>query len=743
VNTEYQINREFRGGLNYNFSHSPKNFMPFKKIGFIRKVDALKWLSDFNFYLFPKQFTVGTQMNRIYETSRVRNNTEELLGIETDLLINTQVMKTWQWSRNYALKYDLTKALKFDYNGQAQALIGEPAGEINRDDADAFQAYKDSVLINLQNAGEITTYNHNVTGTYKLPFDKLPLVNFISSDVRYQGSYRWDRAPFSQDSLGATIQNSRNLSLNAQANFANLYKKIPGVKDLLNPPRRAPTRNDIRNEDRDGFGNAEEEEKIKLKINPLATLVRLIASVQNVSGTFSRNEGMLLPGYDRSARFVGMDEQLLAPGALFVLGHQNTNWQGVQVRDFATEAAQNGWLVELPLQNQQYNQTYQEQFNARANLEPIKHLKIELTANRNISKNYTSFFRYDEVLNDFVYDSPNETGQFSATVMSWNTAFVEDDVEDEFNSELWDDFINTHRILVSERLNAETYDLDESENTGYYEGFGGTSQDVTIPAFVAAYLGIDPKEVPLDVFNTPVAPNWRVSYDGLTKNEFFKQYFKRFNLNHSYRSTLTTNYVTNLNYTENANGLPTAIDQSEFGNYISERQFNVVSLSEQLSPLIGVDMTIKTEGENEPQIKVELKRDRNVAFGLTNYQITETKSEGLVIGFGYKFKDVPNPFIKTYGKLPVKMLKETDLVLRADVNVRDNRTIIRKMVERQNQVTAGQKLVSIKMSADLEVSDKLTMRAFYDHQITNPYISTSFATSNIRSGVALRFNLNQ
>ena len=82
MNTEYQINREFRGGLNYNFSHSPKNFTPFKKIGFIRKVEALKWLSDFNFYLFPKQFTVGTQMNRIYETSRVRNI--KVAGIETD-----------------------------------------------------------------------------------------------------------------------------------------------------------------------------------------------------------------------------------------------------------------------------------------------------------------------------------------------------------------------------------------------------------------------------------------------------------------------------------------------------------------------------------------------------------------------------------------------------------------------------------------------------------------------------------
>ena len=162
-------------------------------------------------------------MNRIYETSRVRNNTEALLGVETNLLINTQVMKTWQWSRNYSLKYDLTKALKFDYTGTAQALVGEPGGEINREDADSYELYKDSVLFNLQNGGEITNYNHNVTGSYKLPFDKLPIINFISSDIRYQGSYQWTRAPFSQDSLGHTIQNSRNLSLNAQANFTNLY----------------------------------------------------------------------------------------------------------------------------------------------------------------------------------------------------------------------------------------------------------------------------------------------------------------------------------------------------------------------------------------------------------------------------------------------------------------------------------------------------------------------------------------
>ncbi len=743
VNTEFQMRREHRGGLTYNFSNSPHQFKPFGKIGFLKDLDFMKWLTDFNFYLGIKQFTAATTMDRQYESSRVRNNTAALLGVETNLLINTQVVKTWQWNRNYALKYDLTQSLKFDFNAQANALVGEPAGVIDTSDEIGYQAYRDSVLQNLRNAGEVTTYNHNITGTYTLPFSKLPLVNFINSDVRYQGTYRWDRAPFSQDSLGNTIQNSRNVSINLSGNLTTLYNKVPFLQEALNakPPRRDNNnRSRTNTSDRDGFGQ-EDEEKIKLEINPVQAILRTLMSVRNFSGSFSRNEGMLVPGYLPNARWAGFDDDLTAPGPLFLLGHQNTNLAGERVGNFAITAAENGWLSALPTQNQQFTETFQETFNARLNLEPARHLKIELTANRNISRNYTSFFRFDENVGEFVNQSPNETGQFSATIFTWPTAFVNDD--EEFNSDLWDDFL-LGRLSISERLNRQSYNLDDPEVNGYYLGWGPTSQDVTIPAFIAAYTGRDAESAPLDVFDTPVAPNWRITYDGLTKNPFFKQYFKRFSLNHSYRSTMTTSYVTNLSYeSDPATGLPVAFDQSEFGNFISERQFNTVSISEQLSPLIGVDMTLDAENESEPQIRVEVRRDRNIAFGLTNYQITETKSNAVVLGLGYKFVNVPNPFIKTYGKLPVKMLKETDLILRCDVNIRDNSTIIRKMQERQNQVTAGQRLVSIKVSADLKVSDQLTLRAFYDHQITDPYISTSFATSNINSGVALRFNLNQ
>ena len=122
---------------------------------------------------------MNTLMERVYQTSRVRNNTEDLLGVQTNLLIQTQVLKSWNWNRNYSMKYDLTQALKFDYTGQASALIGEPAGVIptQEEDPEGYNLYLDTVRLNLRSAGDVTSYNHNVNGSYKLPFDKIPLMD--------------------------------------------------------------------------------------------------------------------------------------------------------------------------------------------------------------------------------------------------------------------------------------------------------------------------------------------------------------------------------------------------------------------------------------------------------------------------------------------------------------------------------------------------------------------------------------
>lgn len=739
INLDFQMTKNYTGGLNYQFQNKPTEVRPFAKIGFIKKSPLLKWVKDFNFYTGIKSFTFNTTMDRTYETSRVRNNTEALFGVESNVLINTQVLKTWNWTRAYNLNYDLTKSLKFDFSANNASLVGEPTGVIDKEDTDWYTAYKDTVWNNIMNFGETTNYNHSTSLNYKLPFDKLPLLDFISADARYQASYRWDRAPFSQDSLGNTIQNSRALSVNPQINLVNLYNKSDKLKEL-NSNRTSRNNRNVRNEDRDGFGEANEEREKKEKVNPLDVALRFLMMVRNVGGTYQRNEGILLPGYTPNTQFVGMNPSFTAPGIPFIVGQQNTDLLGDPSGNFALDAARNGWISDSQFLNQQYSETYQETWNVRANIEPIKHFKIELTANRQEGRSKNSFFRFNDDLGDFEFQSPMETGNFTASINTFATAFVNDDAD--FNNEVFDQFL-LNRLEISGRLNDEAYQLANAEDNGYYAGWGPTSQNVTIAAFIAAYTGQDASEVNLDPFKTKVAPNWRITYDGLSKLPKFKKRFKQFNISHTYSSTMTASYVTNLNFEENANGLPTAVDQSDFENFIPQRQISTVSISEQMSPLIGFDMTLKTQGKNDPQIRVEMARDRTISFGLSNYQITETRGNSIILGIGYRFTEVKNPFYRKRGNLPVQVLKDTELSLRADLTIRDNATVIRKMQERQNQPTAGQRIVSIKTTADLEVSKKLTLRFFYDHQLTRPKISTSFPTSNINSGITIRFQLTQ
>ncbi len=753
INVDWRLNKQYKGSFDYTFSNKPKEFKPFAKIPGVKDSKYLKWIKDFNLIPGIKQFGFSTGMNRTYETSRIRNNTLELTGIYSELFIQTQVQKNWNWTRQYNFKYDLTKSLKFDFTASNLAIVGEPRGVIDKENTEWYNGYKDTLFTNLKNLGTTTTYNHSTSLAYKLPLDKFPLIDFLSSDARYAATYRWDRAPFTQDSLGNTIQNTRQLQWSAQANFETLYNKIPFLKDINTGKKDTKKEEGKKGKEdpttKDGFGKDEKEKKEKKeKVNPVNLVLRFLMMIRNASGSYTRNEGILLPGYNKRTKILGMDENFEGPGLGFIAGQQNTDiWGNPTGSNYALDASGKGWIVNLPTLNTQYVETYSETWNYKVNLEPIKSFKIELAANRTEGRNLTSFFRFDDQTDQYVFASPMETGNFSASIITWKTAFVKDQQDNGWTSENFENF-KKYRLEMSSRLNSSTYGDSSPGVNGYYNGWGPTSQDVVIPAFIAAYTGQTPNEVSLNPFKTKVRPNWNMTYDGLSKLPSVKKYFKQFNIKHSYKSTATTSYVTNLNYEENASGLPTALDQSDIPNYIPRRQITTLTISEQITP-IGLDMTLKikkrknADKSNEPQVKIEYKRDRTIVLGLTNYQITETKSNSLVLGVGYKLTEIPNPFGRAKGsKLPIKMLKNTNLNLRADLTVRDNVTLIRKMTEDQSQPTAGQRLWSIKTSADMNVSEKLTIRFFYDHQINKPKISTSFPTSNISTGISLRFSLN-
>jgi cell surface protein SprA len=56
-----------------------------------------------------------------------------------------------------------------------------------------------------------------------------------------------------------------------------------------------------------------------------------------------------------------------------------------------------------------------------------------------------------------------------------------------------------------------------------------------------------------------------------------------------------------------------------------------------------------------------------------------------------------------------------------------------------SQVTGGQKLMNIKLSADYNVSENLNLRIFYEQMTSKYKISTAFPLSTIRAGISATF----
>ena len=224
-------------------------------------------------------------------------------------------------------------------------------------------------------------------------------------------------------------------------------------------------------------------------------------------------------------------------------------------------------------------------------------------------------------------------------------------------------------------------------------------------------------------------PNWRVTYDGLSKLAFINRLFKKFTVTHSYKSTLNYgSFTSNLLYdVDPENGDAFARDINN--DFIPDLQIATVSISEQFAPLMGFDMTLN----NNMLLKVQYKKDRNASLSMANSQITEVKGTELSVGTGYKFRNVRLPLFK----------KAANLDTRIDVGIRSNTTIIRRIIENVNQLTAGQRVLSVKLTGDYRVSAKLNIRAFYDYVSNQPFISTTFPTSNTNAGISLRFTLSQ
>lgn len=790
VGVDHDKTTTHMGALNYVYNNQPKNIQPLKKVKLLRK-PVFRLIKDFNFYYAPQQISFKTTMNKKYNEKLLRNLNNSAQKF------NPTYDKNFTWNRQFDLKYNFSRGLKFTYATNTNALIDEPYGGINKDDEDKYQEYKDEVWNSIMKFGSPYNFNQKFNGSYTIPINKIPLFNWISANARYGAVYEWKKGPkVKVDSLDIknTIKNTQQISLNTQFNMNNLYKKVkfldnlnkkyrkskkqrnkPQYKNVTfkkenvkfkgGKPRRIShnlgTEEDIKvkvtlpggkvikskfdviNENRVEVTLDKDIEKVIVEVTgkkqiKTSLLMKgieytglFITGFKQLSASVSRNRGTMIGGYKQEHKFTDMPTY---PGLPFAFGWQYDNL------DYINSLVENDLLIENGGLVSPYTTSDNLSYNFKAQYQPFKALRIDFAGLRSETLNQTRYIYPTQA--EKIRDKM-EKGTYNINIWMLGSAFGDKPTLENPESKTFDIYRNNLYViawqLARERKNYAdengiSYNPNYINDTVFPTGYSSSNPDVAIPAFLAAYTDKDISEISNDFKSWRYfRPSWRIKYDGLKNIKYLSKRFRNITISNGYMSTFTiAGYSTNIAYDYEAaqEGYSWAVGGVDSSLFVS--QYNIASFAatEQFVPLVGIDMTWK----NNILTRFEYKTTRNITMSLVNNQMTEVYTWEFTIGTGYRFDKLKliinkKPFV-------------SDLNLRADLSVRNNASINHDLNQRTSQVTQGQKVLSFKFTADYQFTDKLTLRAYYDHKRNNPLVG-SFNTANTEFGFMIRFSLAQ
>ena len=702
---ENLIDKQNRTTVDYAYTFKPKTVEPFKNTKAFKKSGYYKMLSDLNFNYLPSNISFSSNIIRQFNRQRFRLVDVQGIGLG-DLY-----RRNYFFNYTYGFNYNITKSLRLNYTASSNNIVRNYLDENNLpiDGLDIWDDY--------WNVGESNQHNQQLVVNYDLPINKIPLFSFVKSTYSYTGDYNWQRSSDAFSSvtgadgnvyaLGNTIQNANSHKLNTTLNMDLFYKYIGLTKTKRNKKVTTNTK-DKNNAPKPGQqikapkGNVTQERGVFM-----SGLIGVITSVKNIQINYTENNGTVLPGYLPGLGFFGSSKPTLG----FVFGSQS---------DVRYEAARNGWLTTFPEFNQNFTQIQNKKLNLTAQMEVFPDFKIDLTADRTYAYNFSE--QFDVTAGQYNSRAPYDFGNFNISTILISTAFTQSDVN---FSKTFQEF-RDNRIIIADRL-AERYYGNSSflrDAEGYPLGYGKNSQQVLLPAFLAAYSGQSADKVSTGVFRNVPLPNWTIKYTGLMRYKWFKDNFKRFSIQHGYRASYNVNA-----FRSNLNSAP--LDAN--GNFFASKIISNVNLAEQFNPLVKVEFEMK----NSIKVLAELKKDRTLNMSFDNNLLTEVSGNEYIIGLGYRIKDVTiNSSLADNAAGIIK----SDINIKADFSLRKNNTIVRYLDYDNNQLGGGQDLWSVRLTADYSFSKNLTAIFFYDHQFSQAVISTSFPTTNIRGGFTLRYN---
>ena len=467
--------------------------------------------------------------------------------------------------------------------------------------------------------------------------------------------------------------------------------------------------------------------------------LRLALSPRNISVRFRNTRTMTLPLYNPEIGNIfgqSLSYGPMAPGLGFAFGFEG--------RGFIDKALDRGWLITDDGQTSPAVWSRTKELNIEANFELFKGFKVQLTFNRTDNRTSQIQFMYA--------DHPTSySGSFTMTGCAIGTALRSSGASDGYHSDAFDRFLKNIPV-IRDRVENQYFGT-QYPTTGFLKGMpqagqpfspdngtiSETSSDVLIPAFVAAYTGRDASKQWLSPFPSfsAVMPNWRITYDGFINMWNMRDIFKTVTLSHAYQCTYSVgSYSSFLNWVGvDGERLGYTLDELT-GAPVPSSPFNIssVAITERFAPLIGVNVTLK----NEMQFGAEYRDQRTLTLNSAAGQVVEATQRGFKFSAGYKIVGF-NSVLKIRGS---QQGISNDLTLNAEVGIQRNQALIRRIEGNYTQPTSGTNTFNINFTASYILSKRVTLSAYFDHQVNTPIVTTSaYPTTNTSYGISVNMSL--
>ena len=800
--TEYQNTFDYRGSFQYSYSPFIKPWTPFSFVS--GKGKGAKFLREWGINWMFNNLTFFTNMTRYYYEEQTRSevdvNFQLPVQVSKNFYWNRQLNLTWNLtnSLNFSFasntmarieetigavnkklfpdKYQEWKdtvmssirgfGTPWNYNQTFTGSYKAPFNKIPFLDyltgsltyTSTYQWDKGATVEDLYLGNSIqnqTTWNADARFNFETLYNKSKLLQDInkrfSKNPNRNTSDRNNRNNSRNRDRNKRIERAVTLSPDTSTMFTHNLKtkdiKVTGLKNgrPIKIDSRVVDENTIEILTRDKGSvkltvREEKKEEKKSTIRNMAEhALRFVMMPRSLSFRWRSSHSLMLPQFSPNVGDIfGQSTRYgdgLAPGLDFAFGFYDES--------YVEKALSKDWLLTGNDMTSPAIWNQGKEFNFELTLEPIRGLKIVLTSNLTDNRTQQVQFMYANMPKSL-------SGSYTRTHVAIASALKGSKASDGYNSEAFNKFLS-YIPVVAHRVESQ-YAGSRYPSSGFLKdmpvagtpfnpengGVLSTSSDVLIPAFIAAYSGYSPDKITLQHFPglEAMRPNWKITYDGFLQMGNMSKYFKAFTVNHAYQCTYSVgNYSSFLNWVGINSDLGFTLDELT-QQAVPSSPYNIssVAITERFAPLIGVNMTFF----NDISVNAEYRDQRTLNLNSSAGQVVETTSKQLTIGAGWKIAEF-NKVLKIGGK---QTGISNDLSLNLDFSFSNNQALIRRIETAYTQATTGTQTLSINFMASYQLSRRVTLSAFFDHQINNPLVSnSSYPTTNSNYGIAVNMSL--